>query len=318
MQKVNIHNERMIVGIGETVLDILFRGDQPVAAVPGGSCFNSLISVGRTHTPCCFVGYAGDDRIGHQVQDFLRTNHVDTSCFELRPDEKSALSLAHLDEQGDAHYTFYKNPPRANIEAPLPRLKTDDVLMMSSYYAICPGVHEQVAALLDEAQASSSIVYYDLNFRMPHRHELPTLLPIIESNFRACTVVRGSTEDLEVIYGHHDAVAIYRQHIQPLCPYFICTAAAGDVTLCTPTAILTFPTPRLDHVVSTVGAGDSFNAGFCCALVRQGVRKADFATLTPDQWQQLLAVAISFAGQVCQTTENYIDPLQTLSPALSL
>lgn len=307
MQRVNIHNERMIVGIGETVLDILFQGNQPVAAVPGGSCFNSLISVGRTHTPCLFVGYAGNDRIGHQVQDFLRENHVDTSCFELRTDEKSAISLAHLDERGDAHYTFYKNPPRAHLEAPLPRIKADDVLMMSSFYAVCPGVHEQITTLLDEAQKAEAIVYYDLNFRMPHRSELPTLLPIIESNFRASTVVRGSTEDLDVIYGHHDAEAIYRQHIQPLCPYFICTAAAEDVTLCTPTGIHTFPTPQLDHVVSTVGAGDNFNAGFCYALVRQGVRKADLATLTSEQWQRLLDVAISFAGSTCQHAENYIS-----------
>ena len=309
MQRINVHKERMIVGIGETVIDILFQGNQPMAAVPGGSCFNSLISVGRTHTPCCFVGYAGNDRIGHQVQDFLRTNHVDTSCFELRGDEKSAISLAHLDERGDAHYTFYKNPPRAHLEAPLPLLKADDVLMMSSFYAVCTGVHEQITTLLDEAREADAIVYYDLNFRMPHRSELPTLLPIIESNFRACTVVRGSTEDLDVIYGHHDAPTIYRQHIQPLCPYFICTAAADDVTLCTPTAIYTFPTPQLDHVVSTVGAGDSFNAGFCYALLHQGVRKADLAQLSFEQWQRLVDVAIRFAGQVCQTTENYIDPL---------
>ena len=39
---------RKIVGIGESVLDILFRDAQPIAAVPGGSTFNSMISLGRT------------------------------------------------------------------------------------------------------------------------------------------------------------------------------------------------------------------------------------------------------------------------------
>ena len=28
---------RKVIGIGETILDIIFRGDQPSAAVPGGS-----------------------------------------------------------------------------------------------------------------------------------------------------------------------------------------------------------------------------------------------------------------------------------------
>ena len=33
---------RKVIGIGETILDIIFRGDQPSAAVPGGSVFNGI------------------------------------------------------------------------------------------------------------------------------------------------------------------------------------------------------------------------------------------------------------------------------------
>ena len=29
------------------MLDIIFRGDQPIKAVPGGSAFNSVVSLGR-------------------------------------------------------------------------------------------------------------------------------------------------------------------------------------------------------------------------------------------------------------------------------
>ena len=38
---------RKVIGIGETVLDIIFKDDEPVSAVPGGSVFNALISLGR-------------------------------------------------------------------------------------------------------------------------------------------------------------------------------------------------------------------------------------------------------------------------------
>ena len=37
-----------IVGIGETVFDIVFKDGKPQAAVPGGSVFNAIISLGRT------------------------------------------------------------------------------------------------------------------------------------------------------------------------------------------------------------------------------------------------------------------------------
>lgn len=38
---------RKVIGIGETILDIIFEGNQPSAAVPGGSVFNGIVSLGR-------------------------------------------------------------------------------------------------------------------------------------------------------------------------------------------------------------------------------------------------------------------------------
>ena len=58
---------RKVVGVGETILDILFKNNQPVAAVAGGSSFNSIISVGRAGVPCAFVGYTGADVVGQQT-----------------------------------------------------------------------------------------------------------------------------------------------------------------------------------------------------------------------------------------------------------
>ncbi|MCD7937105.1 MAG: carbohydrate kinase, partial [Tannerellaceae bacterium] len=33
---------RKVIGIGETILDIIFSNNQPYKAVPGGSVFNGL------------------------------------------------------------------------------------------------------------------------------------------------------------------------------------------------------------------------------------------------------------------------------------
>ena len=42
---------RKVIGIGETILDIIFRNEQPSAAVPGGSVFNGIVSLSRTGVP---------------------------------------------------------------------------------------------------------------------------------------------------------------------------------------------------------------------------------------------------------------------------
>ena len=38
---------RKVIGIGEAVLDIIFKDNKPVEAVPGGSAFNAITSLGR-------------------------------------------------------------------------------------------------------------------------------------------------------------------------------------------------------------------------------------------------------------------------------
>ena len=59
---------RKVIGMGETIMDIIFHGAQPTAAVPGGSSFNSIISIGRAGIPAVFVGETGHDEVGRPIR----------------------------------------------------------------------------------------------------------------------------------------------------------------------------------------------------------------------------------------------------------
>lgn len=52
---------RKVIGIGETILDIIFKNNQPHTAVPGGSTFNGLISLGRLGVPVSFISEVGNE-----------------------------------------------------------------------------------------------------------------------------------------------------------------------------------------------------------------------------------------------------------------
>ena len=300
-------NNRKVVGVGETVLDILFRGSQPEAAVHGGSSFNSIISVGRAGVPCTFVGYTGADIVGQQTMEFLRDNGVGTEHFQVRQGEKSAVSLAFIGEGGDASYIFYKEPPHMAASWTLPEMARGDVMLFGSYYAACSGMRPLIVQMLERAAEAGAIVYYDLNFRRSHKDELHSLMPAIEQNFRQSTIVRGSADDFDVMFSTRDARDIYNMYISPHCPYFICTAGAGRVIICTPSGCYEFLAPKIDDVVSTVGAGDSFNAGFACALIWEGIMPDDIPHLGRDDWQRLVDTACKFSGETCRSKENYIS-----------
>ena len=296
-----------VIGIGETILDVLFKNNQPVAAVPGGSSFNSIISVGRAGVPCAFVGYTGADIVGQQTIDFMQKNGVSTEYFKVLEKEKSAVSLAFLNDKGDANYVFYKQPPFTPEGWNAPNLEANDVLLLSSYYAVCKGTRPMITHLLAEADKVGAMVYYDLNFRRSHAHELETLMPNILSNFSQSSIVRGSADDFEIMYGTRNAQEVYQKHIQTHCSIFICTAGAGKIEVCTPSKNYHFQAPLIENVVSTVGAGDSFNAGFSCALIWMGITKEMLPNLSEKQWKNLISIACQFAGNACQSKENYVN-----------
>ena len=170
--------------MGETILDIVFKNDEPRAAVPGGSSFNSAISMARAGGNVRFVGYAGNDEVGQRILAFLRHNRLSTEYFTLRDDEKSAISLAFLDDNDDAHYQFYKGTPSLHHDFTPPPFTATDVLLFGSYFAISPGTRHLVTQVLQAAHDAGALLYYDINFRQSHRHELESLLPHIYSNCR--------------------------------------------------------------------------------------------------------------------------------------
>ena len=164
-----------------------------------------------------------------------------------------------------------------------------------------------ITHLLAEANKVGAMVYYDLNFRKGHAHELEALMPNILSNFSQSSIVRGSADDFEIMYGTRNAQEVYQKHIQTHCSIFICTAGAGKIEVCTPSKNYHFQAPLIENVVSTVGAGDSFNAGFSCALIWHGITKEMLPNLSEKQWKNLIDIACQFAGNACQSKENYVN-----------
>lgn len=297
---------RKVIGLGETILDILFRHKQPTAAVPGGSSFNSIISIGRAGIPAIFVGETGNDEVGQQIADFLKENHVDASYLRRLDQIKSSISLAFLDDNNDAHYTFYKSQPCTNLDVTYPQVNADDIIQFGSYYAISPSTHQQVKAFLTKAKAQNAILFYDLNFRRPHLKELEQLWPAIHDNFRLSNVVRGSADDFEVMYNERDPETIYKKHIINYCPLFICTQGSEGITLCTPNGCQHYAVTPV-QTVSNIGAGDNFNAGFIYGLYREGIRHQDLEELSSTEWEKLIRYGESFAANVCASIHNSID-----------
>lgn len=297
---------RKVIGIGETILDILFRDGQPQAAVPGGSVYNAVISLGRMGQNVTFISETGNDRVGEMTLANMRENGVDTANVNVFPEGKSPVSLAFLNERNDAEYIFYKDYPRQRLEVNMPEISSDDIIMIGSYFAITPVLRDKVKELLDRAHDAGAIIYYDVNFRSTHANEAIKLMPTIIENFEYADILRGSTEDFQNMFRQPDADKVYSNHVGFYCPNFICTDADGDVRLRTKHVCKDYPVTPL-KAVSTIGAGDNFNAGVVYGLLKYRVRRADLAELTEADWDAIIRCGMDFSADVCKSVSNSVS-----------
>lgn len=297
---------RKVIGIGETILDIIFQNEQPTAAVPGGSVFNGIVSLGRTGVPISFISETGNDHVGNIILRFMRDNNIPTDYVNVFPDGKSPVSLAFLNERSDAEYIFYKDYPKQRLDVVFPRLAEDDIVVIGSYYALNPVLRDKVLELLDQARERKAIVYYDPNFRSSHKEEAIKLAPTIIENLEYADIVRGSREDFFYMYNQRDADKIYKDKIKFYCPNFLCTAGAEQISLRTKSISKEYAIPPLE-AVSTIGAGDNFNAGIIYGLLKYDVRYEDLNNIDEATWDKIIRCGMDFAAEVCMSLNNSIS-----------
>ncbi|MDR0832963.1 MAG: carbohydrate kinase [Candidatus Symbiothrix sp.] len=296
---------RKVIGIGETILDLIFQENQPQKAVPGGSTFNCMISLARCGLEALFVSELGNDHLGEIIRDFMLENGLSADYVEFYDAGKSPIALAFLDKNSQATYSFYREFPDNRLSVAFPDVHVDDVVIFGSYFAVNPEIREKVKGWLNEAKNRQAVIYYDINFRAAHADEKPELMPAFLENIACSTVVRCSDEDLSVLFPNQSIAEIYRTQMAPRCKLLIVTQGANGTLLFTPNLEKSYPVQPVKPV-STIGAGDNFNAGFIHALVQNGITRTNFDNLQEKGWDELIASAHKFAAEVCQSLDNYI------------
>ena len=297
---------RKVIGIGEIILDIIFKEEKPSIAVPGGSVFNGMVSLSRMGIPVSFIGEIGNDRVGKIITNFMQDNGLTTEYIVCFSDRKTPISIAFLNETKNAEYIFYINHAVSPSNTQFPVINQDDILVFGSYYALNPLHRARIVELLEYAKARKAIIYYDPNFRKSHvRDAVRVRLSVIE-NYESASIVRGSDEDFLNLYGKTDMEQVYKEEIQFYCKRFITTHGTQGVNLFTESLRMHYDVAPIVPV-STIGAGDNFNAGFIYGLIKYNIGYHDLPSINEATWGKLIQYGIDFSVEVCQSNLNYIS-----------
>jgi fructokinase len=294
-----------IYGIGETVFDIIFKDGSPQAGKAGGSMLNSVVSLGRVGLPVSFISEFASDNIGDLINSFLVENAVDTSFVNRYTDGSTTLAIAFLDENNDASYTFYKNHHPGENEKAYPAIGEGDILLCGSFYSIWSEIRHKFLQLVTGAGKNGALVVYDPNFRESHLNDLNVLKPLIIENMKMAGLIRGSDADFKNVFGAGNADEAY-SITKNYCPVLVYSASTIGVFVRTPGFSGKFPVRKIKPL-STIGAGDNFNAGMITAIYKNNISPGQLKDLKEEEWSEIISLAVDFATDVCLSYDNYIS-----------
>ena len=109
-----------------------------------------------------------------------------------------------------------------------------------------------------------------------------------------------------------DADKVYQAEISFYSKKFICTNGGKPIIVRGDNGFRKeYPTADT-KVVSTIGAGDNFNAGLVYGMIKNNVTKQQIADGMPEAlWDKLIASAQQFAGECCKSIYNYIEGVRS-------
>ncbi len=294
----------MIYGIGETIYDIIFVNSQPKQANPGGSIINSAISISRLQHEVELISLCGNDNAGQTCYKFFKSNNIKLNYFD-KIDKKTSISIAFLDQYKEANYDFYKDET-AKLRYKKINFNNNDIFFFGGFFSIKKDYKNLIDKYLNDAK--NSIIFYDPNIRLPHKNQIKDLYPFIIRNIKSANIIRATIDDFKLLWEIEKTEDI-SDKIFKINPevILILTDGSKEIKLfLKQNEILRF-SPKQIKPLSTVGAGDTFNASVIASIdnyIKKQINVNDFTTL---MWEKIIEKAIKHSNQCCLSMLNYIE-----------
>lgn len=264
-------SKKKVVGIGEIVWDMF-----PDGSVLGGAPLNFAFVAGELGCEPVIISAVGKDELAEQTLQRISEIGLDISTVQ-RNDSPTGRVLVTLDDKGIPQYEILENVSWDAISC-----SDAEKALVSDADAVCWGSLAQrssmsgasVQELLDSTKADCLKVF-DINIRQHYYSR-----EVFENSLKRTDVLKLNEDELPIVAEMFAVDGTDSEKIVALIERFdlsmiIYTAGAAFSEIYDKTGCLSHvDTPKV-LVVDTVGAGDSFTAGFISSYLNgYSVREA--------------------------------------------
>lgn len=257
----------MILCNGEALIDMVPNADGALQPLAGGAVYNTAIALGRLGIPSGFMTGLSTDLFGERLDAGLSQSNV-TSDLCIRSDRPTTLAFVKLTD-GNAQYTFYDENTAGRMITPddLPAVADDISTLYFGGISLCSEPAASTYQIMCLRHAAEKVTMIDPNVRASFVTDQDAYIARIRSMVAASDIVKVSDDDLDwLVEGDADIMdkLIALQDLGPKIA-ILTRGADGPLARLADGRTVAVPVPRVT-VKDTVGAGDTFNAGFLAQL----------------------------------------------------
>jgi fructokinase len=249
----------VIAVAGEALVDLVVAPDGTITATPGGAPFNVARACARLGMRVSLIAAVSTDRFGQRLTAGLAADGVDDTYIQHR-DEPTTLAVADLDPAGGASYRFYLDGTSA------PMVKATE-LPAGTRALVTGGLGiavEPMASAVEQMVVESGddvLVLIDVNYRPAAIADRDLYRQRLDRVLATADVVKASVDDLGYIDPATPATAAATRLLTRRTRTVLMTAGPAATKVLTRAGDRIVPVHDAP-VVDSIGAGDTFTAGF--------------------------------------------------------
>ena len=277
---------RRFLSIGECMVELSQAGDGLLRKGFAGDTFNTAWYARACLGPDWSVDYftaLGDDAMSDEMVAFIDKAGIGTSLIRRIRGKTPGLYMINL-KNGERSFSYWRDSSAARSLAADPdslreAVESADLVYFSGItLAILP--QEDAATLLAEirrAKAAGKLVVFDPNIRPRLWSSYDIMHATISEGARSSVLVMPSFDDEAAHFGDDSIEATVHRYRALGAVHIVVKNGADGVRLNFAGEESFVPAEKVEQVVDTTSAGDSFNGAFVSRLVA-GDKPAQAAT----------------------------------------
>jgi fructokinase len=264
------------VSFGELLVDMVSETDVSLAEAPrflkapGGEPANVAVGLQRLGVSTRFVGQVGNDPFGDWLRDIVAQEKVDVEYLLQSKEARTTIAFVATRGDGKKDICFYRNP---GADALFPVEAVTPALFDGAKVFHCGSVslsenpcRDAQFAAAKLARESGVLVSFDPNWRPSIWPDFDVAHKLIWEMIALSDVVKVADEEWEFITGTADLDEGSRK-LREAGPKLVIVTRGGDGAYFNFAGGTGEVAGHAVEVVDTLGAGDSFVAGFLSRLL---------------------------------------------------